>query len=196
MDRSNFLSQALWTEKVTILWNFIEAGIAIFSGIQARSIALIGFGLDSVIEWVAGVTLYRRINKELTQEVSSEKDDEKALKVVGVTFFLLAVYVLYEAIRTLVQKEQPQESWLGLSLSILSLGVMPFLGWKKLKLGKELNSRALIADSKETFACAWLSFALLLGLGLNGLLGWWWADPVAALLMVPFLIREGWEAFE
>ena len=196
--RADLLSHALRLEALTIGWNVLEAGIAISAGALAGSIALVGFGLDSVIETVAASALYRRLRAELrgTPQQEIEKQERLALRVVGVTFLVLAAYILYEAGTTLWTRQPPQESTIGIVLASLSLVVMPVLAFAKLRAGQKLDSRALIADSKETFVCSYLSLALLLGLGANALFGAWWADPMAALLMLPWVVKEGFEAFE
>ena len=116
--------------------------------------------------------------------------------VVGFTFFLLAAYIAYEAVGTLLRREAPQTSWIGILLAIASLLVMPLLGLSKRKVALQMGSRALAADALETLICAYLSFTLLLGLGLNALRGWWWADPLSALAMVGYVVKEGWEAIK
>ena len=194
--RIGLLRHALRLEALTIAWNVLEAAIAITAGILAGSIALVGFGLDSVIETVAAVALYWRLRAELTgtDGPDLEKMERRALQVVGATFLVLAAYILYEAGSTLWFREAPEPSPVGLVLASLSLIIMPLLAFAKLRAGRRLESRALIADSKETFVCSYLSFALLLGLGANAAFGAWWADPVAALLMLPWVVKEGLEA--
>ena len=195
-DRGALLRRGLVLERITIAWNVIEAVIAIGAGIVAGSIALVGFGLDSIIEVIAASALYVRLRHEAEGRGDSHLAERRALRIVAITFFLLAAYVGYEAISNLVAREHAAESTVGIVLSALSLFVMPMLAVAKLRTGRALESTALIADSKETFACAYLSATLLAGLLLNALLSWWWADPVAALAMLPFILREGWEAFE
>ena len=196
--RPELLSHALRLEALTIAWNVLEAAIAISAGALAGSIALVGFGLDSVIETVAASALYRRLSSELrgTPSEEIEEQERNALRIVGATFLVLAVYILYEATTTLWTRQPPQESTIGIILASLSLVVMPVLAFAKLRAGEKLESRALIADSKETFVCSYLSLALLIGLGANALFGAWWADPIAALLMLPWVVKEGFEAFE
>ena len=140
------------------------------------------------------VLIWRLRKHGFSDEEEEEAAEKKAILFVGITFFLLALYVTYESGRKLLFQEHPEESLIGIILAIVSLIVMPFLARYKKKIALEINSRALRADALETLACSYLSFTLLLGLGANALFGWWWADPVAALAMVFFLIKEGWEA--
>jgi divalent metal cation (Fe/Co/Zn/Cd) transporter len=182
----------------TALYNLVEAGLAIGAGVAAGSIALVGFGLDSVIELSAGVVVFRRLQLE-ARGVSAARlagTERRVRRFVGVTFFLLAAYVVIQAVVVLALRAAPAESRLGIGLAIASTIVMPAIAWGKLRAADALGSRALRAEAKETLACAYLSIALLLGLAANALLGWWWADPAAALLMVPWLVHEGREALE
>jgi divalent metal cation (Fe/Co/Zn/Cd) transporter len=186
---------ALWLEYATVGWNVIEAFVAIGAGWLAGSIALVGFGLDSVIEVTTASVLIWRLRCELScRHNTHERAEQRALQVVGVTFFLLAAYVAYEAGTMLWHREAPQVSVVGLTLAVLSAVIMPFLGLRKRHVARHLGSKALAADAMETLICAYLSVTLLLGLGLNAWLGWWWADPVAALAMLPLILHEGWEA--
>lgn len=196
--RTSLLRRALGLEALTIGWNVLEAVIAIGAGWLAGSVALVGFGLDSVIETIAATALYRRLRAEQAgaTEEEAEVHERKALWIVGITFFLLGGYIAFEAVTTLWTSESPQTSPVGIILASVSLVVMPVLALAKHRTGKALNSRALVADAKETFVCSYLSLSLLAGLGLNALFGWWWADPIAALTMLPFVLREGWEAIE
>lgn len=140
--------------------------------------------------------IWRLRKHDFADEEEEEAAERKAIFFVGVTFFLLAVYVSYESGKKLLLHEHPDESIVGIVLAIVSLVVMPVLAFYKKKIATEINSRSLRADAMETLACSYLSLTLVLGLGLNALFGWWWADPVAALAMVYFLIKEGWEAME
>lgn len=183
--------RAIRLEWLTIAWNSAEAIIALMAGWLAGSIALVGFGLDSVIETTAGVALLWRLRQCGELESLAEL---RALRIVGWTFFALAAYVSFESVRDLWQHRAPQASTVGIILAAVSLVVMPLLGAAKRRVAHAMGSRALAADAMETWLCAYLSFALLLGLGLNAWLGWWWADPAAALAMVPLMLHEGWEA--
>ncbi len=189
---------ALLLEQISIAWMLIEGGAAIATGLLAHSVALLGFGLDSGLELVAAVALYRRLSIELRggDAEAAEQSERKALRIVGVTLLLLAAYIVLDSGRTLLLRSAPEKSALGLSVAVAALVAMPLLGRAKLRAGRALGSRALVADAKETFACAWLSASVVVGVGLHMALGWWWADPVAALAMVPLLVREGREALE
>ena len=174
-------------ELLTLGWNVVEAAVAVGSGLLAGSTALIGFGVDSLIESSSGAVLLWRLG-----DGDRESDrEELALRLVGVCFLLLAAWVGWEAGSALLKREAPDESYVGMVLAGLSLLVMPILARAKRKVAGELGSRALEADSRQTDLCAYLSAILLAGLGLNALFGWWWADPVAALAMVPIIGREG-----
>jgi divalent metal cation (Fe/Co/Zn/Cd) transporter len=184
--------RAVRLEYFTVGWNVLEALVALAAGAASSSIALVGFGLDSVIETASGVALLWRLKQRTLPEHHAES---RAVKVVGVTFLTLAAYVGIEAGRDLWFRRTPEFSLPGLILAILSLMVMPVLGVAKRRLARSLQSRALAADGLETLLCAYLSATLLVGLTLNGALGWWWADPVAGLAIAGFMVREGFEIF-
>lgn len=186
-------------EYFTIGYTALEGLFAVGVGLAASSTALTGFGLDSLIELVAGVTLVWRLRKEVDSGQETTEDDHpdlerRALFIVGVTFFALALYILIEAGYNLVQGEAAEESLAGIILAIIALAVMPALALLKTKVARDLGSRSLQAEAKETWFCAYLALVLLVGLVLNAALGWTWADPVAALAMLPLIVREGWEA--
>jgi divalent metal cation (Fe/Co/Zn/Cd) transporter len=187
--------RALWLEYFTIGWNVVEAVVAVSAGIIAGSVALIGFGADSAIEVISAVGLLWRLRRAgPNAEVGEESEAEKrALYVVAITFFLLAAYLSWEAVSGLIAAEEPLTSPVGIMLSVLSLVIMPVLAYTKQRTGREMGSRALVADSKETWVCSYLSLALLVGVGAFALFGWWWADSVAALAMLPIIIWQGWE---
>jgi divalent metal cation (Fe/Co/Zn/Cd) transporter len=177
-------------EYFTIGWNLLEAFVSIAAGLFAGSIALIGFGIDSLIETSSGVILLWR----LREGEEGERRERLALKLVGGSLLGLAAYVGFEAARSLVLHEEPERSWPGIIIAALSLIVMPLLARAKRKVALGIKSRALAADSKQTDICAYLSAILLGGLMLNAFLGWWWADPLAGLIMVPMIAKEGWES--
>ena len=195
-NREALVRRALWLEQLSIAWMFVEGGASIATGMRAHSIALIGFGFDSGLELVSAIALYRRLTIELHggNAEGAEGAERKALRLVGTTLLLLCVYIVTDSARTLWSRSEPEKSALGLAVALVALVAMPLLGRAKLWVGQAIGSRALVADAKETFACAWLSGSVVVGVGLHAALGWWWADPVAALAMVPFLVREGREA--
>jgi divalent metal cation (Fe/Co/Zn/Cd) transporter len=179
-------------EYVTLCWNLAEAAVAVGAGIFASSVALIGFGVDSLIESLSGGILLWRL-----QAIATHATRERlAQHLVGISFFMLALYVAFEAGKSLLYREQPEASVVGIVLSIISLIVMPLLARAKRRVAARIDSRALLADSRQTDICAYLSAILLAGLALNALFGWWWADPVAALCMLPMIFREGFEAVQ
>lgn len=177
-------------EYFTLGWNCTEAAIAIGAGLLAGSVALVGFGADSVIESLSGAILLWR----LQSHEADEQREQLALKLVGASFLLLAAYVGFDAAKALWLREPPEVSVVGIVLAAVSLVIMPVLARAKRRVAARLESRALEADSRQTDLCAYLSAILLGGLALNALFGWWWADPVAALVMVPIIAREGAEA--
>jgi divalent metal cation (Fe/Co/Zn/Cd) transporter len=172
--------------------------VALWSGLAAHSIALIGFGLDSVIECAAAAVLFWRLGVEArsADREAVASAESKVRRFVGFTFFGLATYVLAQAAWALLRAPQAQESVIGIVLAAASLVVMPIIAWGKLRTAAHIDSAALRAEAKETLACSYLSLALLVGLVANAVAGWWWADPVAALLMVPWLVKEGMEGLE
>jgi cation diffusion facilitator family transporter len=180
-------------EYLTITYNSLEGLIAIVFGLLAGSIALVGFGFDSVIEVTSGAALLWRLSADV-DERKRERAEAISLKVVGVSFLALAAYVAYDAVSSIVRQEAPEESIPGIVLAAASLVVMPLLARAKHRVAAEISSRALRADATQTELCTYLSAILLGGLLLNALGGWWWADPVAALAMVPIIAREGVEA--
>ncbi len=179
-------------EYLTIGWNSLEAIISIAAGLVAGSIALVGFGLDSLIEVSSGAALLWRLHMDAPER--RERAEQVALKLVGVSFLLLAAYVAFDSLKSLFRREAPESSYIGIAVAALSLVVMPLLARAKRRVAAEISSRALQADSRQTDICTYLSAILLAGLILNALLGWWWADPVAALVMIPIIAKEGVEA--
>ena len=191
-DRVLHIKRGRRLEYFTLGWNMLEAVVAIGAGLLAGSIALVGFGVDSLIESTSGAVLLWL----LASSAHDEGRERLALRLVGVSFFLLAAYVCFEAVKSLVAVEEPKASVVGIVLSVASLIVMPLLARAKRRVAADLSSRALVADSRQTDICAYLSAIVLGGLALNALFGWWWADPVAALIMVPIIAREGFEAWQ
>jgi divalent metal cation (Fe/Co/Zn/Cd) transporter len=193
--KMNLHKKALLLSYLTVVYNIIEGVFSISAGLLAGgSIALVGFGLDSFIESLSGGVMIWRLRKHgKISEEEEEKVEEKAEKLIGYTFFILAAYVLYESIKKLYLREIPEPSLFGIIIAAVSIIVMPFLFYAKHRTGKAMGSRSLIADSKETLACTFLSVALLIGLGLNYLYGLWQADPIVGLIVVGFLVKEGYE---
>jgi divalent metal cation (Fe/Co/Zn/Cd) transporter len=165
-----------------------EGAIAITAGVLAGSIALIGFGIDSAIEGVASVVIIWRF---WGRRALSEAAERRAQKLVAVQFFLLAPYVAVESLRTLATQSEPEASWLGIGLTAVSAVSMPLFGIAKRRVGNALGSSATVSEGAQNMLCAYLSLAVLAGLGLNAVLGWWWADPVAALFIAYVAVREG-----
>ena len=190
-----WLRRARFLVGVTMAYNALEGVIALTSGIRADSVALVGFGLDSYLELAAaGVLFWRlRVEEHGANPVQLATAERRVQRFVGLTFLVLAAYVTGQALWVLWRATAPSESPVGIALAVVSLVVMPLVSWGKLRAAQEVGSAALRAEAKETLACSYLSFALLLGLAANAISGWWWADPVAALLMVPWLVKEGME---
>lgn len=174
-------------EYLTIAYNSLEGVIAVAAGVAAGSIALVGFGFDSAIEVFASLLLVWRLH-------AGEKAEKRALQLVGAGFLVLAAYVAFDAAKSLLRREAPDESFIGIALAALSVVIMPLLVRAKRRVASAINSRAMLAEAKQTQLCMYLSAILLAGLGLNAVVGWWWADPVAALVMVPIIGNEGLEA--
>ncbi|MGK7948346.1 MAG: cation diffusion facilitator family transporter [Xenococcaceae cyanobacterium] len=190
----NLYRKGLWLEYFTVGYNVLEAILAITFGSLNNSIALIGFGLDSIVESLSGLVLIWRLQQHnrLDREIE-EKIERQATKLVAITFWILGIYVLFESGKKLITQEVAQPSIVGILLAIASLIIMPILAWQKYQTGKAIDSKALIADSKETLVCSWLSLALLVGLSCNYWFGFWQADPLVGLTIVIFLLKEGWE---
>lgn len=183
------VKRAKLLEYFTIGWNLLEGAIAIGAGMIAGSPSLVGFGFDSFIESTSGAALLWRL--QVDDEETRERREQIALRLVGASFLLLAAYVAYDSITTLVWRETPDSSFTGIVLLIISLIVMPVLARAKRRVAVQIKSRALEADSKQTDLCVYLSAISLGGLALNAAFGWWWADPVAALIMIPIIVNEG-----
>lgn len=191
-EHARLVSRARLLALLGIAWHAVEATIAVFAGLAAGSIALVGFGADSLVESMAGFILLWRF---ADQRISSESAELRAQRLIGVTFFVIAVYVGFEAIRTLLAADHPEASWVGIGLAAVTLATMPALASAKARVGDRLNSSATKSEGRQNMLCAYLSAALLVGLGANALLDWWWADPVTALAIVGVAIHEGREAW-
>jgi divalent metal cation (Fe/Co/Zn/Cd) transporter len=185
--------RGFWLEYTSMAWMTVEAAVAITAGLLASSIALVGFGLDSVIEFFAASIVVWQLRGKDGQDAERET---RAVRLIGVTFFALAAYLAIASIRDLAGHARPGESLPGLAVAAAALLVMPLLAVAKLRTGRALGSRTLIADSAETAFCAATSAATLLGVGLNTWLGWWQADPIAGLAIAALAVKEGIEAWE
>lgn len=174
----------------TIAYNVLEAIVAISAGTAAGSAALIGFGLDSVIETLSAIAVAWQFTRE-----DPERWERSAVRAIAIAFFLLAAYLVIDAVLSLVMGERPEESPWGIGIAMLSLLVMPLLAWVETRTGRELGSTSVQADAKQLLLCTYLSGAALLGLLANSLLGLWWADAVAALVIAALAVREGLEAW-
>ena len=193
-QKSKLYKKALLLSYFTLGYNIIEFILSIIAGVLSGSIALIGFGLDSLVESLsAGIMIWRFNKHGKISKQEEERIERRAEKLVGYTFLMLSAYILYESIDKLVNNEVPEPSLFGIIIALISIIVMPILFYKKYQTGKAINSRSLIADSKETLACAFLSVTLLIGLGANYLFGFWQADSIVGFIIVFFLAREGFE---
>jgi divalent metal cation (Fe/Co/Zn/Cd) transporter len=190
LDRPLLVARGRRLEYFTLAWNSFEAIVALLSGLTAGSTALVGFGLDSVIETASAGILLWRLHADLDLQ-ARERTERVARRLVGICFVLLAAYIAIESARALWIKAQPERSLPGILIALAAVIVMPLLGRAKRRVAAQISSRALRADSRQADFCAYLSAILLVGLLLHAWLGWWWADPVAALIMVPIIAREG-----
>jgi divalent metal cation (Fe/Co/Zn/Cd) transporter len=190
LDRQALAQRGKRLEYFTVAWNTLEGIIAVIAGVWAGSIALVGFGFDSFIEVTSGAALLWRMSAE-ADEHRRERVERAALKIVGGCFLVLAAYVSYEAASDLIRRNAPEHSLPGILLACVSLVAMPLLSRAKRKVGRGLGSAAMNADARQTEFCTYLSAILLVGLLLNAAFGLWWADPAAALVMVPIIAKEG-----
>jgi divalent metal cation (Fe/Co/Zn/Cd) transporter len=174
----------------SVAYNAVEAVVSIGAGAAASSIALVGFGLDSVVEMSSGLIILWQFRHPMP-----ETRERRALRAIAWSFFALAAYVTFESVRTLVQREQAEDSTVGIVIAALSLAIMPTLSWAQRRTGRALGSSTVVADSKQTLLCTYLSAVLLVGLLLNSTLGWWWADPLVGLVVAWLAVREGREAW-
>jgi divalent metal cation (Fe/Co/Zn/Cd) transporter len=189
-DRKRLGRRAQLLAAASVAYNGVEAVIAIAAGIVAGSVALIGFGLDSVVEVSSGLIILWQFRHRLP-----ESRERQALRLMAVSFFALAAYVAFESARALVTGHDPETSMVGIGLAIASLIIMPFLSWAQRRTGRSLGSNAVVADSTQTLLCTYLSAVLLVGLVLNATLGWSWADPIAGLVIAAVALKEGWDAW-
>jgi divalent metal cation (Fe/Co/Zn/Cd) transporter len=189
--RRSVLEQRIrWVVTATIAYNVVEAVVALTAGRMASSAALIGFGLDSVVEVLSAAAVAWQFAAP-----DPRAREHRAMRFIAVAFFALAAFVTVDAVRTLLGAAEPEHSTIGIVLASVSLVVMPFLSWFERRTGRELGSASAVADSKQTLLCTYLSAVLLVGLLLNSTLGWTWADPLAALVIAAIAIREGLEAW-
>jgi divalent metal cation (Fe/Co/Zn/Cd) transporter len=195
LDRKAIVRRGRRLEYFTIAWNSIEGLVAVVIGLIAGSISLVGFGLDSFIEVTSGSALLWRMSVDADAQ-RRERNEKRALRIVGLCFLLLAVYIAYESSMDLVSRRAPKHSLPGIILACVSLIVMPLLSRAKRNVGRAMSSAAMHADAKQTEFCAYLSAILLGGLLLNALFGLWWADPVAAIVMTPIIAKEGLESLQ
>lgn len=187
--------RALRLSYFTVGYNVVEGVVSIIAGLWAGSVALVGFGLDSFVESFSGGVMIWRFSRhpDISKE-EEERVEKKAVRLVGYTFFIFAAYVLFESLKTLYLQEAPEPTLLGIIIALVSLIVMPVLFYMKYTTARKMGSRSLAADSKQTLACVFLSVSLLVGLGLNYLFGIWQADPAVGLVIVVFLVKEGYTA--
>jgi divalent metal cation (Fe/Co/Zn/Cd) transporter len=195
LERMHVVRHGRRLEYFTIAWNALEGLVAVVAGAIAGSISLVGFGIDSFIEVTSGSVLLWRMSVDAEVQ-RRELNEKRALRIVGVCFLLLAAYIAYESVLSLRSRRAPEHSIPGIVLACVSLVVMPLLSRAKRKVGHALGSAAMHADAKQTEFCTYLSAILLTGLLLNAFLGLWWADPVAALIMVPIIAKEGIEGLQ
>ena len=190
IDRAATARRGRRLEYFTIAWNSVEAIVALIAGLAAGSISLVGFGTDSIIEVTSGAALLWRMSADHDVH-RRERNERLALRIVGLCFLALAVYIGYESVDHLIQRQAPEHSIAGIVLACLSLIVMPLLARAKREVGTALGSAAMHADAKQTDFCTYLSAILLAGLLLNAVFGLWWTDPLSALIMAPIIAKEG-----
>ncbi|MDQ6795818.1 MAG: cation transporter [Chloroflexota bacterium] len=198
LSRQRLLRRGLRLEYLTVAWNLVEGLVSIGAALASGSVALLGFGVDSFVESVSGVVLIWRLSVEQRGELDEEaveRVEYRAERFVAISLLLLGAYILVDAIWSLVNADRPSASPVGIVVTALSLGVMGFLARAKRTTGQALGSRALIIDAFQTTTCLWLSATTLVGLAANALLGWWWADPVAAIVIALLVLRESIEAW-
>jgi divalent metal cation (Fe/Co/Zn/Cd) transporter len=189
---NSLIRRARLLARLGLAWHAVEAAIAIAAGVAASSIALIGFGADSLVESIAGVVLLWRLGE---RRAHSEQAEHSAQRLIGLTFWLIAAYVGVEAVRSLAEGDQPSVSYVGIGLAAVTLVTMPLLAAAKTRVAHQLGSAATRSEGRQNLLCAYLSAALLIGLGANAAFGWWWADPVTALLIAGVAVNEGRQAW-
>jgi divalent metal cation (Fe/Co/Zn/Cd) transporter len=190
--RDSLVRRARFLARLGLAWHIVEAAVAIAAGIAASSIALIGFGADSLVESTAGIVLLWRLGE---RRADSDDAERRAQRLIGLSFWLIAAYVGVEAVRSLVGGDEPAVSYVGIGLAAVTLATMPPLAAAKTRVAHELGSAATRSEGRQNLLCAYLSAALLVGLGANAAFGWWWADPVTALLIAGVAVNEGRDAW-
>jgi divalent metal cation (Fe/Co/Zn/Cd) transporter len=198
-SRREHLARALGLEYLTVGWNIAEGVIAVSAAVLAGSVALLGFGIDSFVESASGAVMIWRLLVERragSNDARLDAIEHRARRLVALSLFLLAAFVAFDAVDTLWASKRPAFSLVGVILTSVSLVVMLWLARAKRRVARALGSRAMEADAFQTTACWWLSLAALAGITLNGALGWWWADPAAALVIAALIVKEGREAWE
>lgn len=195
IDRGALARRGQRLEYVTIAWNTLEGLASLISGLLAGSSALVGFGLDSLIEVISGTALLWRLHHDADEQHRAAAE-RIALHIVGGCFIVLSLYITWDSLHSLISRKAPEHSVAGIAVAIAALVAMPLLAGAKRGVARQLGSAALHADAKQADFCMYLAAILLGGLALNLWLGWWWADPLAALLMVPIIAREGWSSLQ
>ncbi len=197
MNIDKLYKKGLYLTGFLVSYNILEAVASLVFGSLAGSVALVGFGLDSITEVLSNSLVIWRLNQhgKISAE-AEERLERRVVKVIAITFFVLGAYILYESVTKLIFTEIPAPTLPGIIIAALSVIIMPLFALQTRKIGKQIGSKALVADSTETIACTFLSLALLLGLGANYLFGFWQADPIVGLIIVAFLFREGWENWQ
>ena len=184
------IRRGLWLQYATLGYNVVEAIVAVWAGVAAGSVSLVSFGVDSVLEVASGGVMIWRLGRP------AEVAERRSQQAIAISFFGLAGWVLWEAVESLQRGEGPSLSWPGMVVAGLSIAIMPAIARAKRRVGEEIQSAAMVADSRQTSLCAYLSAILLAGLGLQAAFGWWWADALAGLLMTPIIVREGIDAWK
>ena len=193
IDRGVLLKRGFRLENISLGWKLIEVTVAVIAGVIAGSVALIGFGVDSFVESSSAAVIIWRILSESRNKTNPEKIyliERRAQRLVGLSLLAFAIYILFQSGSALVLQERPEVSHTGIILAVLSLAVMWWLARSIRRVGQQLHSHAIEADSSQTLACWWMSLSLLVGLGLNALFGWWWADPLAGIAISALMLRE------
>ena len=193
-EKDRLHSKALNLSYITVGYNIFECIVSIIAGIIAGSTALLGFGSDSLVESLSGTIMIWRFKKHgIISKAEEDELEKKAAFFIGITFVIFGIYILYESLLKLIMEEKPEPSIIGILIAIASIIIMPILFYLKYKTGKSIGSKSLIADSKQTLVCLFMSVSLLIGLSFNYLFGFWQADPIVGLIIVAFLFKEGYE---